>query len=224
MANFTLSARLQQKADTKANWESTNPVLLVGEIGIELDTGKLKVGNGVTAWNSLSYIGISTDYLEANYLPKSNPLVSGTVSVNSTNDKMSRASVSPAGYNIGVTGLMLTHYNSDEGGLLINEDGSYLWNSTDSGSALKILDEDNWSSATYKKDATFSQGLLFNLDSSGNLKIKGKFYDTNGGTITGGNATQIQNQYNSSYVKIWVGTTSQYNSATKNTSTIYFVY
>lgn len=38
---------------------------------------------------------------------------------------------------------MLTHLNSgDEGGLLINEDGAYLWNSTDSSSLLRGMDED----------------------------------------------------------------------------------
>ena len=225
MANFTISARLQQKTDTKANWQSRNPVLLVGEIGIEIDTGKLKVGNGVTPWNSLSYIGITTEYLEENYLLKNSPTVTGSISLENSSTKITRGSTSPAGNSIGVTGLMLTHYNGDEGGLFINEDGAYLWNSTDSGSALKILDEDNWSGATNKMDATFSQGLLLNLDSSGNLKIKGRLYETNGGTLVGTNASQILNQYSSGYVKIWVGTTSQYNAVTsKDSSTLYFVY
>ena len=225
MASFTISARLQQKTDTKANWQSRNPVLLVGEIGIEIDTGKLKVGNGVTPWNSLSYIGITTEYLEENYLLKNSPTVTGSISLENSSTKITRGSTSPAGNSIGVTGLMLTHYNGDEGGLLINEDGAYLWNSTDSGSAFKILDEDNWSGATKKKDATFSQGLLLNLDSSGNLKIKGRLYETNGGTLVGSNASQILNQYSSGYVKIWVGTTSQYNAVTsKDSNTLYFVY
>ena len=34
-----------------------NPVLLAGELGFETDTGKFKLGNGVTAWNSLGYAG-----------------------------------------------------------------------------------------------------------------------------------------------------------------------
>ena len=58
MANVTLNTRLLQRNDTKANWESVNPVLLKGEIGIELnETGlpKFKVGDGKTAWNDLPY-------------------------------------------------------------------------------------------------------------------------------------------------------------------------
>lgn len=46
---------MQQRRDTAANWTSKNSVLLDGEIGIEKDTGKAKVGNGSTAWNSLAY-------------------------------------------------------------------------------------------------------------------------------------------------------------------------
>lgn len=45
------------KKDTTA-WNSENPVLLSGEIGIEkLSSGtlKIKIGDGVTAWNELGY-------------------------------------------------------------------------------------------------------------------------------------------------------------------------
>ena len=43
------------RRDTSANWESTNPILKIGEPGLETDTRKLKFGDGVTAWTSLSY-------------------------------------------------------------------------------------------------------------------------------------------------------------------------
>ena len=36
-------------------WVSTNPVLGSAEFGIEEDTGRFKMGDGVTAWNSLPY-------------------------------------------------------------------------------------------------------------------------------------------------------------------------
>lgn len=45
--------RMQQLRDAAADWTSNNPTLLAGEIGIETDTGKFKIGPG--AWNSLSY-------------------------------------------------------------------------------------------------------------------------------------------------------------------------
>lgn len=45
------------RRDTAANWTSANPTLASGELGGETDTGKLKLGNGSTAWNSLAYLG-----------------------------------------------------------------------------------------------------------------------------------------------------------------------
>ena len=41
--------------DTAANWTSNDPTLLVGEFGYETDTGKLKIGDGSTAWTGLAY-------------------------------------------------------------------------------------------------------------------------------------------------------------------------
>src|ERR1044072_362775 len=40
---------------TAATWTSQNPILLEGQIGRETDTGRIKFGDNVTAWNSLSY-------------------------------------------------------------------------------------------------------------------------------------------------------------------------
>ena len=50
-----VQTRIQLRHDTAANWTSVNPVLLEGEVGIETDTLKQKVGDGSTAWNSLPY-------------------------------------------------------------------------------------------------------------------------------------------------------------------------
>ena len=54
--SITQTALMQQRRDTAANWTSANPTLLAGEIGIESDTLKWKVGTGSTAWTSLGYI------------------------------------------------------------------------------------------------------------------------------------------------------------------------
>lgn len=45
--------RLRLRADTAANWTAANPVLGLHEPARETDTGKLKVGDGVTAWADL---------------------------------------------------------------------------------------------------------------------------------------------------------------------------
>lgn len=45
------------KRGSKERWEEVNPILAAGEPGCELDTHKLKVGDGSTAWNDLPYVG-----------------------------------------------------------------------------------------------------------------------------------------------------------------------
>jgi hypothetical protein len=50
-----MTSRLQNRRDTAANWTANNPTLAAGELGLETDTAKFKMGNGSTAWNSLAY-------------------------------------------------------------------------------------------------------------------------------------------------------------------------
>jgi hypothetical protein len=50
-----MTSRLQNRRDTAANWTSNNPTLAAGELGLETDTTKYKIGDGTTAWNSLAY-------------------------------------------------------------------------------------------------------------------------------------------------------------------------
>lgn len=49
--------KIQLRHDTSDKWQTANPILASGEIGVETDTQKIKVGNGSTAYNSLQYIG-----------------------------------------------------------------------------------------------------------------------------------------------------------------------
>lgn len=47
--------------DTAENWEKSNPVLALGEPGVvngaKSGEGVLKIGDGVTPWNQLKFIG-----------------------------------------------------------------------------------------------------------------------------------------------------------------------
>lgn len=46
---------IQWRRGTASQWTSANPTLAAGEAGYETDTGKAKIGDGSTAWNSLAY-------------------------------------------------------------------------------------------------------------------------------------------------------------------------
>ena len=55
-----MPALIQFRRDTAANWTSNNPTLANGEFAIETDTTKYKIGDGSTAWTSLSYGGLGS--------------------------------------------------------------------------------------------------------------------------------------------------------------------
>jgi len=54
-----VATRIQLRRDTAANWVSANPVLRAGEIGIETDTLKFKIGNGSTWTATTSYANVT---------------------------------------------------------------------------------------------------------------------------------------------------------------------
>lgn len=53
--------KIQLRRDTAANWSTNNPTPSAGEPCFETDTGKLKIGDGITAYNSLPYQGGTSD-------------------------------------------------------------------------------------------------------------------------------------------------------------------
>lgn len=64
MPNNTINAIIKLRNDSVANWTTNNPVLQQGEVGISFDPNptantyevNFKIGDGTTAWNSLSYM------------------------------------------------------------------------------------------------------------------------------------------------------------------------
>ena len=81
------SRRILIRRDTAANWTSANPTLASGELGGETDTGKLKLGNGSTAWNSLAYLGGVTSVngstgIVTGLAALASPTFTGTVTTN----------------------------------------------------------------------------------------------------------------------------------------------
>jgi len=74
----TITAQIQLRRDTSANWTSNNPILLAGEMALSTDvlyTGtdqpRYKIGNGVDTWLNLDYVpegGGGTSYPENLFL------------------------------------------------------------------------------------------------------------------------------------------------------------
>lgn len=51
-----LNVRICNRQNTAANWSTLNPLLLKGEFGVEADTQKFKVGDGIRRWVDLPYV------------------------------------------------------------------------------------------------------------------------------------------------------------------------
>lgn len=50
-----MTIRLQLRRDTSANWALYNPVLAMGEVGLDITSRKMKVGDGISTWSLLDY-------------------------------------------------------------------------------------------------------------------------------------------------------------------------
>jgi hypothetical protein len=50
-----MAVQLQLRRGSAAQWTAANTLLAQGELGLETDTAKLKIGDGSTAWTSLAY-------------------------------------------------------------------------------------------------------------------------------------------------------------------------
>ena len=61
MSTLINEATIKVRRDSASNWTSNNPTLNQGEWGYETDTGKVKIGDGSTAWSSLAYFPLLSD-------------------------------------------------------------------------------------------------------------------------------------------------------------------
>lgn len=73
----TQIAQIQLRRDTVANWTAQNTILASGEPGYETDTGRFKIGDGLTPWTALSYATVPPSNL-ATLAPLASPSFTGT--------------------------------------------------------------------------------------------------------------------------------------------------
>lgn len=72
-----MAVKILIRRATAAEWTSADPTLAQGELGYETDTQKLKMGDGSTAWTSLSYAG-ATDPIVASAITARGQIFTGS--------------------------------------------------------------------------------------------------------------------------------------------------
>ena len=74
-----MAQQIQFRRGTDAEWASANPILAQGEIGVNLDGNRFKIGTGLTSWNNLDYTAVFDVITQ----PTTAPLVYPTFANNS---------------------------------------------------------------------------------------------------------------------------------------------
>lgn len=60
-----MAIQIQYRRGTASEWATANTLLATGEPGYETDTGRFKVGDGITNWSNLAYATVKARTLTA---------------------------------------------------------------------------------------------------------------------------------------------------------------
>lgn len=193
--------RIQVRRGTSSQWASTNAVLASGELGYDHGSGVLKVGNGVTGWNSLATVGgggggsstfVGLSDTPGNFSGAGSKFLKVNSSANAVEFATGAGDVSQAEFDL-VSGVAI--YSSGQAGLLNTATGVL---STASGAL-------NTSVGLNTSNTSIVSGISVH-SVSGSIA----YSSTASGNISGVNTTLIVDQ-------------AAYNALTKQNDTIYFV-
>ncbi len=81
-----MAIKIQLRRDLAQNWATQNPILAQGEVGWEIGTSNYKIGDGVTAWNSLNYIPLGGTINNGKLTIKKNGTTIAEFTANQSND------------------------------------------------------------------------------------------------------------------------------------------
>jgi hypothetical protein len=120
------NGRFKLRRDISENWENNNPILELGEIGIDTDSKSIKIGDGESYWTALLYTGEFQTYLSDNETIGQTGSAGPTGATGTTGDTGPRNPILIAGYTgvAGATGATGdTGFNGPRG--LVGSTGLY---------------------------------------------------------------------------------------------------
>jgi hypothetical protein len=147
-SNYT---RIRVRRDTLSQWTGINPTLAIGEIGYELDTHRMKVGNGTNSWNSLAYLTVDESSIDFPTPPDTRLIIASSPNNISNNDRIIINLTDGDRLNIvGEEGVTIDYSNSYKR-LSIKTDKLYnpvsfgtISNPTNSGTPGSLLYDSDW--------------------------------------------------------------------------------
>jgi len=159
-----MATRIQLRRGTAAEWTSSNPILLSGEIGVETDTGSVKIGNGSASWSSLNYFG--ADFAPLTVTINSSSVASYTLAVSDAgelleiNNAEANTLVVPLNSSVPFpVGTKIDVLQVGEGQVTASADSGVTINSKDGNTKLA----GQWSAATLVKRGTDEWALIGDL-------------------------------------------------------------
>ena len=148
--------QLRLRRATQTEWAADNPVLAAGEFGVETNTGRYKVGDNATAWNSLAYFagGAGSGGTFGSITTTGNVTIGGDLTVNGTTTTINSTvvTVDDKLIELGSTPSP-TDVSADGGGIVLkgSTDKSITW-----------LDAtDSW---TFNQSVELGSGLGYRID------------------------------------------------------------
>ena len=178
-----MSSKILLRRGTAAEWSSANPILGNGELGIETDTLKIKIGNGSSTWSQLSsYANITPAQLTSQI----NSLISAAPSTLDTLNELAAAINNDASFSTTVNNL-LSGKVSKSGGDTITSSTASTVGLVIQGAASQTANLQQWKNSAGTTLGTFDKnGILTVIDfSAGAVNATWRVYATAGNsTVT----------------------------------------
>jgi hypothetical protein len=156
---------IQLRKGTSTEWSTTNPVLASGEPGYDVTNKSLKIGDGSTAWSSLTSINLSTSNI-TNF----NSSVSGLLGVKSliqgTGIGISNSSGNQTINITGISTSLITNFASGVNALIDNAVSASIVG----GSGVDIVYSSGTNTLTISSALTAGSGISLSQN-SGNYTI-----------------------------------------------------
>lgn len=220
----TIPVRVQHKRMSASDWASSSLVLLDGELGVESDTGMVKVGNGNDRFSALQYLtGPKGDRGERG--------ADGVVRYDSPEAQQSLAdyakkSETPTyriakgdipGGGVGANGTITTDNIMNPDGIKVGDIIEDYWNSTTSvNQGFWKVTAVNGTNVSVRGIGTRDFPTPYNDN-----EVKRRISALESRPVN----QSIINQNGSQPLKYWAGTEAQYNAiANKDANTIYDIF